>query len=88
MNNYRTKDGQDLKPSHRVNAVRDGTSTYKLEFRDLIGEEDDGVYEITATNDEGNYLCSMYGNPDSTLGLFFNLFKYFLASLPLPLPLQ
>ena len=44
-----------MKPSHRINAVRDGQSTYKLEFRDLIGEEDDGVYEITATNDEGNY---------------------------------
>ena len=49
----RTKDGSDLKPTHRINAVRDGQSTYKLEFRDLIGEEDDGMYEITATNDEG-----------------------------------
>ena len=51
---HRTKDGADMKPSHRINAVRDGHSIYKLEFRDLIGEEDDGVYEITATNEEGN----------------------------------
>merc|ERR1712142_743286 len=53
-----TKDGNEMKPTHRINAVRDGQSTYKLEFRDLIGEEDDGVYEITATNDEGSVTSS------------------------------
>ena len=48
-----------MKPSHRINAVRDGHSIYKLEFRDLIGEEDDGIYEITATNEEGKSCPSL-----------------------------
>ena len=73
----RKKDGADLKPSHRINAVRDGHSTYKLEFRDLIGEEDDGVYEITATNDEGNtnHLLSLSANIVS-ISFAFNFCMY------------